>query len=374
VADQVEIIVFRSAALGDFILACPALALLRRTHPGARIVLLTTQSASKQQRDKVASYAGDARQVPWVALAMPQLVDEVVVLDDVQSLAGLARGRRALAGRRFSRAVLLLDPASPWPGRLKKLLMMWLLVGWLPVLGWRGRGSLNGDRARLKADGVLRHHVHGPLQFLAEMKPAVRYDNAEVVFDLRPPEADNAWALAWCQQHQATPGQRWVAVAPGSIQPHKRWPLDNFKALCRQLLHDDPQLRIVVLGTPGDAPLGDALRDELGDQAINLAGQTSIARSAALLARCALLVGNDGGAMHLGDAMGARVVSIVPGIEYPDSIEPWHNRQRAVRHPVACAPCYDFTRCPLGHNKCMVDLPVSAVLARCREALAGAAP
>ena len=74
--------------------------------------------------------------------------------------------------------------------------------------------------------------------------------------------------------------------------------------------------------------------------------------------------------MHLADAVGATVVSIVPGLEFPDSIEPWHNIDRAIRHPVPCAPCYSFTCCPEGHNRCMKELSIAAVLRQVRRALA----
>jgi heptosyltransferase-2 len=366
-----NILIFRSAALGDYILATPALTALRQTFPGARIVLLTTQAAQKAQRDKVAKYAGGEKQVPWVALTMPHLVDEVISVPDVQSLDGLKRGRAILKGRKFSRAVLLLDPAAPWLGRIKKLVMIWALLGPVPVLGWRGRGSLNGDRAALKAQGVLRHHVHGPLQFMQELQPPRAYAEADVRFDLRPPQTDIAWASEWLASH-APAGERtrWVAVAPGSIQPHKQWPVENFLALCGNLADRVPDIAFIVLGTPADSALGARIQTSLGtERCFVLAGQSSIAQSAALLARVDLLVGNDGGAMHLGDAMGAKVVSIVPGLEYPDSIEPWHNRHRAVRHPVPCAPCYSFTHCPQGHNRCMAELPLAAVQARCEEAL-----
>lgn len=365
------ILVFRSAALGDYILATPALTALRQAFPGARIVLLTTQAAQQAQRDKVAKYAGGEKQVPWVALTMPHLVDEVISIPDVQSLGGLKRGRAILQDRKFSRAVLLLDPAAPWLGRIKKLVMIWALLGPVPVLGWRGRGSLNGDRAALKARGVLRHHVHGPLQFMQELRPPREYAESEVRFDLRPPQTDTAWAADWLASH-APAGERtqWVAVAPGSIQPHKQWPIERFLALCRNLADRVPNAAFIVVGTPADSALGERLQASLGSaRCFVLAGQSSIAQSAALLARVDLLVGNDGGAMHLGDAMGAKVVSIVPGLEYPDSIEPWHNRHRAVRHPVPCAPCYSFTHCPQGHNRCMAELPVAVVQARCEEAL-----
>jgi heptosyltransferase II len=362
------VVVFRSAALGDFILACPALRLMRRAFPDTKIVLVTTQSASREQRKRVARYAGTTSSIPWVDLARPHLVDDVVVIEDVKSIAGLAAARRQLRNYRIDCCVLLLEPATPWMSRLKKIGLMFLLAGPVPQYGWRGPGYFFRDKARLYRRGLLQHHVQSAMQFVDEL-PTKRYRPAkEVIFDLRPGETANIWADMWIRDH-ALLERRLIAVVPGSIQPHKRWPTEKFQRLCEMLLTDDPNAVLIVLGTALDAKIGVDIARHDPNRVINLAGETSIAQSAALLARCALVVGNDGGAMHLGDAMGARVVSIVPGLEYPDSIEPWNNKSLAVRHPVECAPCYSFLNCPLGHNKCMVELPVADVLANSRAAL-----
>lgn len=57
--------------------------------------------------------------------------------------------------------------------------------------------------------------------------------------------------------------------------------------------------------------------------------------------RCALLVGSDVG---------------------------WQE-YAVVRHHVQCAPCYSFTHCPLGHNRCMIDIPEDEVFAQCKRVL-----
>lgn len=359
-----SVLVFRSAALGDFVMASPALAEVRRAFPGHRVVLLTIQSASKAQREKVAKYAGDTRRMPWVELAMPHLVDEVVALASVTDLASLWGLRRQLAAYRFEAAILMLDPCVPWPGRLKKLLLMYFLVGLVPVLGWRGAGARKGNAAALKDQGLLKHHVHGPLQFLAEMKPPRGYREEQLAFDLRPGREAEDWVAGWIAG-RSLEDRRLVAVAPGSIQPHKRWPESAFRRLIGAILAKYADVDIAIIGTPADRELGEALAAVAPERIHNLSGTSTIAQSAALLRRCALLVGNDGGAMHLGDAMGCKVVSIVPGIEYPDSIEPWHNKALAVRHPVECSPCYNFVFCPLGHNRCMAEMPLEKVLAMC---------
>jgi heptosyltransferase-2 len=214
-----------------------------------------------------------------------------------------------------------------------------------------------------------RHHVHGALKFLDEMTPNKHYLDEDLVFDLRPGQDAEDWAALFIKKSQLAQCNRLIAVAPGSIQPHKRWPLESFKHLLSSLMDQYEDARFLVIGTPADKEMGIKLAEIAPQKIQNLAGINSISQSAALLKKCHLLVGNDGGAMHLGDAMGCKVVSIVSGIEYPNSIEPWHNKDLAIRWPVECAPCYSFVSCPKGHNKCMNLIPVSLVLEKCLSVL-----
>lgn len=366
------VLIFRSAALGDFIISIPALAEVRKAFPNHRVTLMTIQSASSSQRSKVAQYAGNTTNMPWVGLVMPHLIDEVLSMHNLTDLSQMWKLRRRLKNHHIDTVILMLDPAAPWLGRLKKLFLIRVLLGFVPVIGWRWPGALkrNAKNAmQLKQQGHLKHHVHGPLKFLSEMAPPKLYKDEELVFDLRPGKEAIDWVSDWLQERNLVGGKRLLAVAPGSIQPHKRWPIELFKELTDLMLVRYPDIQVIVVGTRSDKILGDALVAIAPERVFNLAGVTSISQSAALLQRCTLLIGNDGGAMHLGDAMGCKVVSIIPGIEYPDSIEPWHNKTLAVRHPVECSPCYNFVSCPRGHNRCMTELPVQGVLEHCISVL-----
>lgn len=349
-------------------MAAPALAKLREAFPGRQIILLTIQTTEKKTQRLVAAYAGGHKSTPWVNLIMPHLVDDVVVVSSITDWSDIRSIRERLVGLSVEAGVLMLDPCSPWLGRLKKMLLLaWVLRG-APLIGWRGQGSLNSDRVSLKKQGLLRHHVHGPLQFLSELLPPRSYTNVDLSFDLRPDAEAQVWAKDWLIQHGMLE-RRLVALAPGAIQPHKQWPLDSFKILLRRLLQIYPDVAVVIIGTPNDREIAIELCAEAPDRVLSVAGDSSIPQSAALFKHICLLIGNDGGAMHLGDSMGCKVISIVPGIEYPDSIEPWHNKDLAVRWPVPCAPCYSFTNCPQGHRRCMVDLPVDLVWEQCQKVL-----
>ena len=254
----------------------------------------------------------------------------------------------------------------PWSGRVKKLLMLSVLIGAVPMYGWRAE-LVERRSCRTSRPGCSRT-MRSPLVInMKIIRHAITREARIYPFESEAPAESLSWAEGWIQRLMPV-GKRLVFIAPGSIQPHKRWPLEKFAALVSALLSEFDDLFFVIIGTATDQELGEDIRRQHPDLVVNIAGTTSIAQSAALLRRDCLLVGNDGGAMHLGDAMGCKVVSIVPGIQYPNSIEPWHNRHLAVRHEVPCAPCYSFVTCPLG-QPVMPELPLQAVLNSCRTAL-----
>lgn len=363
-----SILVLRTAALGDFILSLPAFSELRKHFPGFNIVLLTTSTTQKDHRDRVSRYAEGSVSFPWVDLAVPHLIDEYLSIGDIFSITNFIRIRQKLRRLKCSYGIIMIEPCAPWPGRLKKLLFLKLILGNVPVIGWKGRGSIGSNREQLLTKGLLRHHVHGPLQFLTELKPRREYSDKEILFDIRIPQNTIEAAEKWLEK-SGIEKKRIVVVAPGSLLPHKRWPEALYIELIDRILASFSDVFIVIVGTPSDAEVGDRIAANAPDRILNMAGKSDIPMSAALMKRSDLVVGNDGGAVHLADAVGAKVVSVMNGIEYPGSVEPWRNQHRAVRRHVSCAPCYSFYFCPLGTNQCVNSIPVSEVFLKVCEAL-----
>lgn len=365
--DPKSILVLRTAALGDFVIAIPALAVLRRKFPQARIGLLTASTTQAEHKQRVARYVGNPAALPWTPLVHPSLVDEVFAFGAAPLKEDIRQLRPRLADFAPDVAFVLNDPGVPLKGVIKKLGFLKLLGVRGPVYGCRVRSSRAVFMKEQHEGGYFDHHVVGVLRCVAEHPTVGPVENLRIEFPLTIPREADEWASKVLETNGLS-AKRVVAIAPGSVLPHKRWPLERFVELSRQLL-SGPASGVVVVGTKLDFELGEAIRSSSGPSVLNLAGATTIVQLAALLRRCSLLVGNDGGAMHLGAAVGCRVVSIVPGIEFPNSIEPWGNIELAVRHSVPCAPCYSFTHCPLGHANCMKELPVVAVHEKCRSAM-----
>jgi heptosyltransferase II len=356
----------RTAALGDFLFAVPAMVQLRKQYPNAKIFLLTATTTNSAHKAAVESYAGTAS-LPWLSFMMPTVINEAICVSSFDLKTLRTKIRNKVSEMRPDATVILAHPGEAGMSLFKKIVFLRLLDMRVPIFGWRVRASNRWFRKAQYQAGRFEHHILGPLRSIAELPGMPPVEEMEITFPLNLEPTARPWSEdLW--RGRGWLGARIVAVAPGSMHSHKHWPIEHFIALCQGLV-GHYQVSIVVIGTELDKSLGERLVEAVGGDVVNLAGETTLSQSAALLERCTLLVGNDGGAMHLGSAMGCPVVSIVPGIEYPDSIEPFFSRDLAVRHPVSCAPCYNFTHCPLKHNECMVELPVSDVFERCARVL-----
>ena len=88
--------------------------------------------------------------------------------------------------------------------------------------------------------------------------------------------------------------------------PEKRWPVACWRALIGAV----PQVRFVILGTAGDAPIAAAVADGFGARIENLAGRTDLPAFAEQLTASDLLVTNDTGGMHLANALGVPLIAL----------------------------------------------------------------
>jgi ADP-heptose:LPS heptosyltransferase len=114
-----------------------------------------------------------------------------------------------------------------------------------------------------------------------------------------------------------------IALGPSANWATKVWPAERFVALFQALSAPDgplPGARAVIIGGPGQdeaamaAPVLAALPG-----AVDLVGKLELPAVAAVLARCALFVGNDSGLMHLSAATGAPTLGLfgpTPASEY----------------------------------------------------------
>jgi len=301
---------------------------------------------------------------PWVQFVHPSRVNEVVWIDSFELSSLRVNVRPKIEAFKPELAFILPQQEG---GTVRSLITKMVFLRSLgvrcAVLGWRsGTGPL--FRKRRYEAGRIEHAVSAPLKAVHEHRKLGKLDLNTVSFNLDIPEEDLKWADQLLRQ-QGCLEFKMVAVSLSSVQPHKQWGIEHFIALCQKLRQEEG-VYVLLVGTKETREPGDEIVRLLGTRGLNLCGQTTITKLAAILRHCSLVVGNDGGTMHVAAAVGRKSVSIMPGIEYPGSIEPWGNAENAIREKVDCSPCYSFMRCPLGHMNCMTSINVVSVLTRCR--------
>ncbi len=154
---------------------------------------------------------------------------------------------------------------------------------------------------------------------------------------------------------------RLVAIHPGSSNPAKIWPPENYAGLIRRI-SSELDCRIAVIGSKGEKDLDEGIIRGTGREVIDLTGALDLKELAALLKRAAIFVGNDTGPMHMAAALGTPVVAIfgrnIPGVS-PKRWCPPGEKNVIFHEDPGCDPCYD-TKCPYDY-KCLRAVAVDAV-------------
>ncbi len=355
-----SILVFRSSAIGDFICALPALHRLRQRYPHSRITLLTTPTGNPRYWHRMPEAGGRA-------LANARLIDEVIFFyaSDLQRPKNLLALRRQVRAVRPEATFLLPFSGEPFLNRLKKILLLRCLGVRQNLRGFEMRSSLGLFRGAQFARRRFPHQVVAALEAVDETGA----EQTPIVFPLSIPAAavrrvDELWAGRGLNGNAPV-----VALSPGARFLHKRWPLENFAALCARLLAEFP-VRVVVIGGQEDQELGAALASASPERIHNLAGSTTLLETAEVLRRCCLFIGNDSGAAHLAAAVGTPCVTLFSGIVFAGLWEPWGAQHVALRHRVPCEFCFSEGHCPTGTMECIRGIAVDDVLAAARRTLA----
>ena len=162
-------------------------------------------------------------------------------------------------------------------------------------------------------------------------------------------------------------GVPFLVIFTGASIAERRWGGERFAGVARRLAAAG--IPVVVVGGEGDAIEGEHVLQGLG-AGLNLAGRTSLAETAAVIARSALLLSGDSGVLHLGVGLGIPTVSLFgPGIQAK-----WGPRGEGdvvLNKGCDCSPCTLFGTtppCPT-RARCLSEITVEEVVAAVEELL-----
>jgi len=136
----------------------------------------------------------------------------------------------------------------------------------------------------------------------------------------------------------ATDSARWIVIQPGARWLNKRWPVENFAELVRQLAAVRPEVRFAILGSRDDQEAGAIISRAEPERCLDLTGKISLAEMVEWIRLGELMISNDTGPMHVAAALGKPVVAIFGPTE-PRRTGPYRQLQNVVRIDLPCAPC-----------------------------------
>ena len=155
-----------------------------------------------------------------------------------------------------------------------------------------------------------------------------------------------------------------VVLCPGAeYGPSKRWPAAHFAALAQSILKTKPTASVVLLGSPSDRAIGDAIVSKTDSQGriFNWCGATSLDEAIAIIRMCSSMVSNDSGLMHIGAALQVPQVAIF-GSSDPNHTPPNSAKATVISLHLPCSPCHQ-RECPLGHLNCLNQISADQVFA-----------
>ncbi len=128
-----------------------------------------------------------------------------------------------------------------------------------------------------------------------------------------------------------------VIVNPGAKSHLKRWTTEGFAKVCDKLI-DECKVEPVFVGLKEDGKIVDEVMGKMKNKAHSLVDKTNIRHLASLLRRSKLLITNDSAPLHLGCAVGTRVLAIF-GPTDPKKYGPTGEFDSIIRKKLSCSPC-----------------------------------
>jgi ADP-heptose:LPS heptosyltransferase len=333
-----KIAVLRAGGIGDFIFTLPALAALRAAYPEAEITLL----GAAWHEELLSGRPGP----PERAIEVPPSTgvngpDTGVDEDEEELERFFARIRK----ERFDLALQMHGGggySNPFVQRL----------GARVTAGLQASGASPLDRCV-----PYVYHQSEYLRFL-EVAGLVGAQTVNLEPRLAVTERDLDEAAGVIPEAEGP----LVALHPGAGDPRRQWPPEKFAAVGDALA--DSGARVAVVGVEKDRTLISGVVDAMNREALDICGRLSLSGLAGLSSRCAVVVSNDSGPLHLAAAVGAATVGIFWGPNLINAGPSTRARHRPVLSwrsncPICGDTLFDGS---CGHRASVVaDVPVEEV-------------
>ena len=215
-----------------------------------------------------------------------------------------------------------------------------------------------------------KHVIEYYLSLLRELDISVTDKDMQLV----PEGKGLVWASEYLKKISATEDNL-IAVIPGggaswgSQSKRKRWAPEKFSAVSDALMERD--YNVMILGHNSETELCNKVASGMKEKPLLVRNDLSLEKYFAILAKCQVVLCNDGGPLHIAVSLGRKTVSIFGPVD-PKVYGPYPVSDRyriMVNEHLDCRPCYKKFRVPDCDfkNKCLEEIDPGRVLEACVE-------
>lgn len=334
-----KVVLLKASRIGDFINTFPAFQALRRALPNAEMTIITLPmladlAARCPHLDRYVPFPGypglaeqffDARRAATFFQAMQAEAFDLAI--QIQGTGVYSNPFCLMLGARWTAGFIRdNDP----PGRLAAA------IPW-PMQGQEIRRNL-----------ALTEFLGAPA---VDLQPSLA---------LRDQEREAAETIL------AGLPAPWIGIHTSARDQTRRWPTEKFAQAAARL-----QTRhggtVLLIGEERDRVAMEEAVRPTGARYHNLAGQTNLPVTAALLQRLSVFLTNDTGPAHIAYAVGAPTVTIFGGGDPARNGPVQQGPFRVLAHPIDCRPC-ETGSCPIG-LQCLERITIEAAVSAAEEIL-----
>lgn len=360
-----DIIVFIGIAeIGALVVAYPAIEEARKQFPKSRICFITAAAGVQ-------------------TLELMGFEEEDILLLETDSIKNLLQGllkiRTHFKEERVSAVVL--EPFA----RFSTLLSAW--IGASQRIGcyrFLNEGVYLGNLLTHRL--VYNSHLHASQTYFAMTKALNDQGSTEPLLkETIAPQIRNRLKISipekeqqalWARLQSKCPGKKFIKIIlinanTSDIIPLRKWPLENFVELGKQLL-ENSKITVVLTGGPDEQDACAELAKKINsERVINFAGKTSFKELITLYSISDLLITNDSGPVHFASTTEIPIVALF-GPETPKIFGPMSPKAKVISLELACSPCisvFNQKKSSCSDNQCMKQISVQMVVKETQKIL-----
>jgi lipopolysaccharide heptosyltransferase II len=342
-----KILIIALSGIGDALIFTPALKIMKKEIPDAKIDVLTMISGVKD----IYSRNPNVNKIIYFNFLQEGFLKSIHFLFGIRG--NYDATINVYPSNRKEYNIINFTIGAPKRVAVNYLRKDFQNLGWLNNVTIKENDSLHNAQTNIKLIEKL-------LNKKLEEVPA---------YDLFLNNDDETAAANYLSENNISENDLVIGFHPGTAtlknQIKRRWEPDKFGELGKKLIRKHNG-KVLIFGGPDEKELKENIKEIINSKYAYAVLNLTLPQSAAIMKRCKIFVTNDSSLMHVASALNLNTVAII-GPTNKNYIHPWKTNFQIASLNLDCSPCFIYSPRPLKcfrndiKFKCIKELTVEMV-------------